>query len=383
MTVTAKNKSVKTSLTAKNGLSLGLAILLSAGGALVVMVGGRMAVARTAAFKTAQIETPGPGAPTVGPNAAPSPQLPDPPSEVSPTESPTLETAPPEAPVLEPTPTETLTPEPAPTETLEPTPTESPILEPDPAPTEVPGTSISTEVREANIVFVKTAEDSATREIPGYAERFSDIVGSGRLLVNSANQVTGYYFTLSGLPASQTLPYHFHAAKKGSQPTSCEGDKELVEGETAGEVITDLSEATPLQVGGSGIAVVGIASNPVQLSSPVALEDIGYLNIHSPEGSPGPGIVCANVRLDPGGFVREMPEPVESEEGGDLEDETVGPNSAPEPQEPTLEEPVDTAPPEVTPPTETPSEVPPAEGTSDTVGPNAAPEPQMPAPSTP
>lgn len=337
MTVTTKNRSVKTSLTAKNGLSLALAILLSAGGALVVMVGGRIAIARTAAMKTAQLQTPGPGTPTVGPNAAPSPQLPDPSSEVSPTESPTLETAPPEAPVdLEPTPTETLTPEPEPTETIEPPPTESPILEPAPAPTEIPGATTSIEMREENIVFVKTAEGSATREIPGYAERFSDIVGSGRLLVNDANQVTGYYLTVSGLPASQTLPYHFHAAES-SQPTSCEGDKDLVEGETAGEVITDLSEASPLQVGASGIASVGTASSPVQLASPVALEEIGYLNIHSPEGSPGPGIVCANVRLDPGGFVREMPEPVESEEGGDLEDETVGPNLAPEPQEPTLE----------------------------------------------
>jgi hypothetical protein len=38
----------------------------------------------------------------------------------------------------------------------------------------------------------------------------------------------------------------------------------------------------------------------------VPLADIGYLNIHSTQGTPvGPGIVCANVRLDPAGFLRK------------------------------------------------------------------------------
>ncbi len=58
--------------------------------------------------------------------------------------------------------------------------------------------------------FVSSAEEAETAEIADNPERFSQVIGSGRLIVNADDQVTGYYFTLGGLPQNQTLPYHFH-----------------------------------------------------------------------------------------------------------------------------------------------------------------------------
>jgi hypothetical protein len=71
-------------------------------------------------------------------------------------------------------------------------------------------------------------------------------------------------------------------------------------------VLTDLAAIAPLESSAGGFGRVGSSLSPVQLSAPVPLADIGYLNIHSTQGTPvGPGIVCANVRLDPAGFLRK------------------------------------------------------------------------------
>jgi len=326
--------------------------------------------------------------PTAGPNAAPNPQ-----GIESPSPSPAdLAPAPTDAPTGTPTDVPpTAAPEP-------PLPTESPSPEvtepPSPEATDPPA---STEVKQENIVFVSTVEGAATAEIAENPARFSQIVGSGRLLVNADNQVTGYYFTVSGLPANQAVPYHFHVAKTGRTPTSCEGDKEIVEDETGGEVLVPLSDIAPLQAGAAGVATVGSASSPIQLPTPVALEDIGYLNIHATgvtpptaessvseppqteeipassgpqqptagpnaapaapsemEASPAPtespaaeatespspeaataadippGAICANVRLNPAGFEREIGPAPEATEPSPVP--TVGPNDAPNPQ---------------------------------------------------
>lgn len=175
------------------------------------------------------------------------------------------------------------------------------------APTEQTSTEQSSEQRSLPIVLISTAGETAnTRAIPGYQTRFSRILGSGALLLNNEDQVTGYYFTTTGLEPSQTLPYHFHAAMTGANPTSCEGDKALIDSEVGGGVITDLAAIAPLQSSAGGVGRVGSPFSPVQLPTPVALQDIGYLNIHSTQGTPvGPGIVCANVRLDPAGFMRK------------------------------------------------------------------------------
>jgi len=327
--------------------------------------------------------------PTAGPNAAPSPQG----IEAAPA-------APAGSEELAPAPTETAAPTDVPPTAApeSPLPTESPspeVTEP-PAP-EATDPPASTEVKQENIVFVSTVEGAATAEIAENPARFSQIVGSGRLLVNADNQVTGYYFTVSGLPANQAVPYHFHVAKTGRTPTSCEGDKGIVEDETGGEVLVPLSDIAPLQAGAAGVATVGSASSPIQLPTPVALEDIGYLNIHAAgvtppnaessvsepaqtdevpaatglqqptagpnaapaapsvtEASPAPtespaaeatespspeaataadippGAICANVRLNPAGFEREIGSAPEAAEPSP--EPTVGPNDAPNPQ---------------------------------------------------
>ncbi len=155
------------------------------------------------------------------------------------------------------------------------------------------------------IVFTSTTEDATTRTIPGYDPRFDQVMGSGSLMVNGDDEVTGYYFTVMGLEASQTVPYHFHGAMSGGMPTSCEGDKALFKGEGAGGVLTDLGAAAALESSESGFARVGSPEAPVMLDTPVPLADIGYINLHSTQGDPvGPGLVCANVRLNPGGFER-------------------------------------------------------------------------------
>lgn len=157
---------------------------------------------------------------------------------------------------------------------------------------------------EAPIVFVRTSGDMATTHgVAGYQPpRFSNIVGSGRLILNAEGMVTGYYFTVSGLEANATYAYHFHGS---GGYASCEGDKNLVPGESGAGVITNLGNIAPLTASANGIAILGSATTPIALPQPVALSDIGYLNLHPmPSGQVGPGSVCANVRLNPGGFVR-------------------------------------------------------------------------------
>ena len=273
----------------KPNVCIGLVVLLSLGsGTVMAMSAGQRTIAQ-------------------GQQAEPSPT---PTTEPSPGDEPGPTTEP--SPGAEPSPTPTTEPspgaEPSPTPTTEPSPgaepSPTPTTEPSPTPTTEPGPS-SGATRIEPIAFVSTAGDTATAStIPGYKPRLNRIVGSGALLVNADNQVTGYYFTTTGLEPSQTLPYHFHAAKSGATPTSCEGDKNLFAGEAPGAVITDLSAIAPLQSTANGVGRVGSSLQPVQLSAPVPLSDIGYLNIHSTQGSPGPGIVCANVRLNPGGFAR-------------------------------------------------------------------------------
>lgn len=230
--------------------------------------------------------------------------------EETPVEAAPTEEAPTEETPAEETPTEETPAEETPTEEApaEETPTEETPAE-EAAPTEETPTPAeqSTGVRSLPIVLVSTAGETAnTRTIPGYLPRFSQILGSGALLVNDEDQVTGYYFATTGLEPSQTLAYHFHAAMTGANPTSCEGDKALLASEVAGGVVTDLAAIAPLQSSAGGFGRVGSPLSPVQLSTPVALSDVGYLNIHSTQGTPvGPGIVCANVRLDPAGFVRK------------------------------------------------------------------------------
>ncbi|HEY9858525.1 MAG TPA: hypothetical protein V6D16_03395 [Candidatus Obscuribacterales bacterium] len=228
------------------------------------------------------------------------------PAEEMPAEETPAEETPAEETPVEETPAEEMPAEEMPAEEMpaEETPAEETPVE-DPA--EETPTEQASEQRALPIVLVSTAGETAnTRAIPGYQPRFSNILGSGALLLNAENQVTGYYFTTTGLEPSQTLPYHFHAAMNGANPTSCEGDKALIGSEVGGGVITDLAAIAPLQSSGRGVGRVGSLFSPVQLPTPVALQDIGYLNIHSTQGTPvGPGIVCANVRLDPAGFMRK------------------------------------------------------------------------------
>jgi hypothetical protein len=155
------------------------------------------------------------------------------------------------------------------------------------------------------IAFVATAgEDPGVREVSSFS-RFSDVVGSGALMVNAENAVVGYYFTVIGLEPEDSYAYHFHSALNDGVVTSCEGDKALLETEAAGAVIANLGELAPLEVTESGLARVGSPGEPIALSEPIPLAEIGYLNIHPVlQGEVEPGIVCANVRLNPGGFVR-------------------------------------------------------------------------------
>lgn len=259
----------------KSSLIIGLVTVLGVGSSIgIALVNTQSAIAQDTPE-----ETPVEAAPT---EEAPTEETP---AEETPTEETPTEEAPAEETPTEETPAE----EAAPTEET-------------PAPAEQ-----STGVRSLPIVLVSTAGETAnTRTIPGYLPRFSQILGSGALLVNDEDQVTGYYFATTGLEPSQTLAYHFHAAMTGANPTSCEGDKALLASEVAGGVVTDLAAIAPLQSSAGGFGRVGSPLSPVQLSTPVALSDVGYLNIHSTQGTPvGPGIVCANVRLDPAGFVRK------------------------------------------------------------------------------
>ena len=270
----------------KSALIVGLATVMGAGGSIgMALIGEQSAIAQeqAPAEETPAEETPAEGAP----------------AEEAPAEETPAEETPAEETPAEETPTEEAPAEEAPAEE---TPAEETPAEETPAPAEQ-----ASDQRVLPIVLVSTAgETASTRVIPGYQPRFSKILGSGALLVNDEDQVTGYYFATTGLEPSQTLPYHFHGALTGANPTSCEGDKALLDSEVGGGVITDLAAIAPLQSSAGGFGRVGSPFSPVQLSAPVALADIGYLNIHSTQGTPvGPGIVCANVRLDPAGFVRK------------------------------------------------------------------------------
>src|SRR6476469_4539761 len=158
--------------------------------------------------------------------------------EQTPAEETPVETAPAEAAPAEETPTEEAAPaEETPTEEAAPAEETPAPAEETPAPTEQ-----AAGLRSLPIVLVSTAGETAnTRTIPGYQPRFSQILGSGALLVNDADQVTGYYFATTGLEPSQTLAYHVHNAMTGANPTSCEGDKALLASEVAGGVLTDLA----------------------------------------------------------------------------------------------------------------------------------------------
>jgi len=355
----------------KVGRKARLASWLSLSGALaMILFGGPAVIAEGRSESNGRTASKGQVTPTI------LAQTEAPPGGTSPgvdTQEPTAAPDAQQAPFPEPTPTESpaadepVTPEsPAPIESPspdaqqapfpEPTPTESPA----PAPTESP-TSEATETREENIVFVSTAEGAATSEIADNPERFSQVLGSGRLILNADDQVTGYYFTLSGLPQNQALPYHFHNVENEGTPTSCEGDKAVLEDEAAGGILLPLNDIAPLQTTANGVAIVGSASSPIQLPSPVPLEDIGYLNIHATQ-DPASGIACANVRINPGGFVRA--EQAESPSGGEAAAPAeeapassgaqpgVGPNAAPAAG--TGEEPTPTEFPEPT-PTESPA----------------------------
>lgn len=279
---------------AKAGITIRLATCLSIGGALAVALSGGLSALAEGRSKTiAQLETSqqtdssqdSPAGETQGPNTAPAD--PDTTPDTGDTQAPARQEDTQQTPgssESNPPAGETQGPNTAPTVPQE----------------ETSGSDESQEsqARTENIVFVSTAEGSPTSEIEGQSERFSQIVGSGRLLVNGDNQVTGYYFIVSGLSPSQTLPYHFHSSKSGSTSTSCEGDKALLEDEAVGAVITPLSDIAPLQTTASGLAIVGSATSPIQLPNPVAFEDIGYLNIHA-NPDPTSGIVCANVPLKP------------------------------------------------------------------------------------
>lgn len=383
---------------AKAGLTLGLAACLTLGGALAVALSGGLSAMAEGRSKTiAQLETSQQTAPDENPPAGDTQS----PVEAAPEDPGTTpDTGDTQAPARQEDNQQT----PQPTETLPPGPgdTQGPNTAPDiqnnqtPEPTESPApettdTSQESETRTENIVFVSTTEGSVTSEIEGESERFSQIVGSGRLLVNEDDQVTGYYFTVTGLGPSQTLPYHFHSSKSGSTPTSCEGDKGVLEDEAAGAVITSLSEIAPLQSTASGLGVVGSASSPVQLPNPVPLEEIGYLNIHATE-DPTSGIVCANVPLKPVKFessaqpVAPVPSPEPSPESSpvpspepspmpspesDQNPPTQGPNTAPVPPVQDNQSPEPS--PESSPPTMEP--LPESEQNPPTQGPNTAPVP--------
>lgn len=158
------------------------------------------------------------------------------------------------------------------------------------------------------ISFVSTNQAPSVytvRTVPGYAPRFSSAVGSGGLVLNGNREVTGYYFTVGNLDTRTAYAYHFHAARHNGIPTSCEGDKALLRGEAPGEVIADLGSIAPLQPSRRGVGIVGLPGQPIALPHAIPLSEIGYLNIHPIQnGSIAPGVICANVRLNPGGFIR-------------------------------------------------------------------------------
>lgn len=142
------------------------------------------------------------------------------------------------------------------------------------------------------------------REIGGYPERFSYTVGSGGLVVHD-RQVVGYYLTIDDLSARTPYTYTFNRSRNGGTPTSCEGARNLTASETGGAVLLDLSSIAPLVASNRGVAFIGSAESPIPLPEPVPLDAIGYLYIQSaPEAALSPGEFCANIRLNPGGFVR-------------------------------------------------------------------------------
>src|SRR6478672_4871228 len=173
----------------KSSLVIGLATVLGVGSSIgVALVSTQNAIAQE---QTPAEETPVEAAPA---EAAPAEEMP---AEAAPAEeTPTEEAAPAEeTPAEEAAPTEA-----APTE--EAAPAEETPAEETPAPAEeTPApTEQAAGLRSLPIVLVSTAGETAnTRTIPGYQPRFSQILGSGALLVNDEDQVTGYYFATTGL----------------------------------------------------------------------------------------------------------------------------------------------------------------------------------------
>jgi hypothetical protein len=153
--------------------------------------------------------------------------------------------------------------------------------------------------------LVSTLADAEVRTTPSYRPRFGDAVGDGTLILNADGNVTGYYFIVSDLSPDAKYAYHFHRDIGNGAPTSCEGDKSLVDDETPGGVMLDLGAIAPLNPTASGLAFVGSPTAPVTLPTPVPLSEIGYLNIHAVvDGAVSPGVVCANIRLNAGGLPR-------------------------------------------------------------------------------
>ncbi|MBD2089314.1 hypothetical protein H6F67_05540 [Microcoleus sp. FACHB-1515] len=143
------------------------------------------------------------------------------------------------------------------------------------------------------------------REVGGYPQRFSYTVGSGALILNAANQVTGYYFTMNDLEARTAYTYGLFSSHNQGVPTSCEGARNLTQRESAGELLLDLSETAPLTASNRGVAFIGSIDRPITLSEPIPLESIGYLYIQPvPEAALTSSEFCANVRLNPGGYAR-------------------------------------------------------------------------------
>lgn len=163
-------------------------------------------------------------------------------------------------------------------------------------------------LRTVPIAIVSTTRPASirtVREVRGYPQRFSYAVGSGALILNAANQVTGYYFTIGDLEGRTTYIYGLYRSRNRGLPTSCEGARNLTDRETAGELLLDLSETAPLVASTRGVAFIGSIDRPIALPEPIPLESIGYLYIQPvPEAALDSSEFCANIRLNPGGYAR-------------------------------------------------------------------------------
>ncbi|NJL21762.1 MAG: hypothetical protein HC895_14670 [Leptolyngbyaceae cyanobacterium SM1_3_5] len=163
-------------------------------------------------------------------------------------------------------------------------------------------------LRTVPIAIVSTTRPASIRtirEVSGYPQRFSYTVGSGALIVNAANQVTGYYFSISDLEARAAYTYGLFSSRNQGSLTSCEGARSLTQRETAGELLLDLGGTAPLTASTRGVAFVGSIDRPISLPEPIPLDSIGYLYIQpAPDATLNSSEFCANIRLNPGGYAR-------------------------------------------------------------------------------